>query len=128
MAKWASAALLDGGLDYFIANCTRVLVIRNYTLGDSYATVNGGTNKIIDAAIASGDYSKSGAANAPRVLNLPAKSGVAAIASVGGDDLHFAYCSAGAVHYVTDETTNQVITQGNDVDVPALTYTSNQPV
>lgn len=45
------------------------------------------------------------------------------------DDLHFAFTDGSAtVLWVTDETTNQVITSGNTVSFPQLTYTANQPV
>lgn len=44
------------------------------------------------------------------------------------DDLHFAFTDGAAnVIYVTDETSDQVITSGNPISWPQLTYTSNQP-
>ncbi len=45
------------------------------------------------------------------------------------DDLHLSFDDGSAnVLWVTDETTNQVITSGNPVDFPVLVYTAVQPV
>ena len=44
-------------------------------------------------------------------------------------DLHIAFTdSTSKVLLVTDETTDQVVTSGNTVNFPILTYTSAQPV
>ena len=45
------------------------------------------------------------------------------------DDLHYVFTDGSArVLFVTDETTNQVITGGNPVNFPQLEYLSGQPV
>jgi hypothetical protein len=76
----------------------------------------------------SGDYTLSGADNAPRVLTVAAKSGTASANSGASPNLHIAFTdNVGKVLWVTDETSDQVVTSGNTVNFPSLTYTSSQP-
>lgn len=126
MAKFASSSFLDGGLSYLKSTGTKMMLVKNYTFGDSYATVVG--NKIAEVTVASGDYTLSSSGN-NRQLALPTgKSATATASSVSGNDLHIAFTDGSAnVIYVTDETSNQVVTSGNTVNFPSLTYTSNQP-
>jgi hypothetical protein len=127
MARYAHIDVLDGGLNA-IAAATKMLLIKNYTALDSYATVTG--NKVCEVTLVSGDFSKSGADGAPRVLNMNInlKSGTATGSSIVSDDLHIAFTDGvSKVLLVTDETTNQVITSGNTVNFPQLSFTSNQP-
>lgn len=125
MAKWASTAVLDGGLDHVSANATRLLLLSAYAAGDSYATVV--ANALCTVTIDSSDFSKSGASGAARVLTLASQSGTASATS-STPDLHVALTDGTAnVLLVTDEVTDQGITNGNTVTFPAVTYTSSQP-
>lgn len=126
MAKWASAAFLDGGLDYLKANATHQLLIKAYAAADSYATVTG--NACADATMVNGDFVKS-ASGSNRLLTIAAKAGISVTANSGASpNLHLAFTDGSAnVIYVTDETTDQQVYSGNTVDFPALTYTVNQP-
>lgn len=127
MAKFASPNFLDGGLGYLKTNGSKMLLLKAYTAGDSYATVTG--NAIASANMASGDYTLAGASGAARTLTTAAgKNGVASADSGASPDLHIAFTNGSSeVIYVTDETSNQVVTSGNTVNFPQLTYTSNQP-
>lgn len=129
MAKWVRALVLDNGLNDIKNNATRMMLIKNYTANDSYATVTG--NKLAEVTMTGTDFILSGATGAPRVLTTPTtgtKTATATASSVGGDNLHFAFTDGAAnVIWVTDETSDQVITSGNTVSFPQLTYTSNQP-
>jgi hypothetical protein len=63
-------------------------------------------------------------------LTSPAsKSANASATSGASPDLHIAFLDTvnSKVLWVTDETSNQVITSGNPVDFPVVTYTSQQP-
>jgi hypothetical protein len=61
-------------------------------------------------------------------LTTAAKSGTATAGSGAAPDLHIAFTdNASRVLWVTDETSDQVITSGNMVAFPPLTYTSTQP-
>jgi hypothetical protein len=127
LAKYVSADVLDGGLNAIRNGAVRMLLLKAYTAGDSYATVNG--NAICEVTMVPGDYALSGADAAARVLTVSAKNGTAFANSGAAPDLHIAFTdSTSKVLLVTDETTDQVVTSGNTVNFPILTYTSAQPV
>jgi hypothetical protein len=127
MAKYAHADVLDGGLNGIKTVATKMLLLKAYAAADSYATVTG--NAICTVTMVSGDYTLSGADNAPRVLTVAAKSGTASANSGATPNLHIAFTDGSAkVLWVTDETSDQVVTSGNTVNFPSITYTSSQPV
>lgn len=126
MAKYAHADVLDGGLNAIKNSATRMLLLKAYAAGDTYATVT--SNAICTIAMVSGDYTLSGADNAPRVLTMAAKSGTASANSGASPNLHIAFTdNVSKVLWVTDETSDQVVTSGNTINFPSLTYTSSQP-
>lgn len=127
MAKYVHADVLDGGLNAIQNGAIRMLLIKSYTpVTDNYATVV--ANAICTVTMASGDYSIAGADGASRVLTIAAKSGTASADSGATPDLHIAFTDGTSkVLLVTDETTDQVVTNGNTVNFPSLTYTSAQP-
>lgn len=126
MAKFVHADVLDGGLNGIKTVATKMMLIKAYTAGDSYATVTG--NLLAEATMASGDYTLSSSGNNRVLTTATGKSATATAGSGAGPDLHIAFTDGAAkVLWVTDETTDQVITSGNTVNFPQLTYTSNQP-
>jgi uncharacterized Rossmann fold enzyme len=134
MAKWANALILDGGTDLIRTRAAttdriRMHVIKAYTAGDSYATVVT-TNSCGVVSMVAADYAQSGAAGASRTTTIAAKSSVSVTANSGaGPDLHIAHVDSvsSEVLYVTDETSNQVLTSGNTMNIPAHTYAVGQP-
>ena len=125
MAKFSSPNFLDGGLNYLKNNATKLMLIKAYTVGDSYATVTG--NMLAEATVASGDFTLS-SSGLSRLVTCAAKSATASASSGASPNLHFAFTDGvSEVIYVTDETTDQVITAGNTVNFPALPYTNLQP-
>ncbi len=128
MAKYSHADFLDGGFTYFKANVNSMRLLKAYTAGDTYATVNA-TNTICSVAVATGDFPLTGADIAARVMTSATKSATASASSGAAPNLHIAFVDtvASKVLWVTDETSDQVITSGNTVNFPALTYTSGQP-
>lgn len=126
MAKWVHSDVLDNGLNGIKNAATHMLLIKAYTAGDSYATVIG--NSIADATMIPSDYTLSSSGN-NRLITTPAgKSATASAGSGVAPNLHIAFTDGSAkVLWVTDETSDQVITAGNTVNFPQLTYTSNQP-
>jgi hypothetical protein len=125
MAKWVAASVLDNGINQIKNNATRMCLIKAYAAADSYATVAG--NIIAEAAMTSTDYTLSSVGNDRRATT--ATKSIAASASSGASpNLHVAFIDAATnVLWVTDETSDQVVTSGNTVNFPALTYTSAQP-
>lgn len=126
MAKWVASSVLDGGLTAIKTVATSMVLIKAYSAGDSYATVIG--NAIAASAMVSGDYTLS-SSSSNRVLTTAAgKSAVASANSGATPNLHIAFTDGSAnVIWVTDETSDQVVTSGNTVNFPVLTYTNNQP-
>ncbi len=125
MAKWVRSGALDNGLNDIKSNATHMLLIKAYTAGDSYATVTG--NIVADVTMASGDYTLS-SSSSNRLLTTATKSATASANSGATPNLHVAFTDGSAnVIWVTDETSDQVVTSGNTVNFPAVTYTANQP-
>ena len=126
MAKWAHADVLDNGINHIKNNATKMMVISAYTAGDSYATVTG--NKCAEVTMTGTDYTVSSSGNKRQVQSAAGKSATATANSGATPNLHIAFTDGSAkVLWVTDETSDQVITSGNTVNFPQLTYTSNQP-
>ncbi len=126
MAKWVSANVLDNGLNYIKNNATKMHLIKNYNANDSYATVL--SNDLGSANMISSDFTL-GTSGSNRNLTTATSKTATAIANSGiSPDLHFAFTNGSSeVIWVTDETSNQVITSGNTLNFPSLIYTSNQP-
>lgn len=129
MAKWVNSNVLDSGLNYIKTNATKMYLIKAYTAGDSYATV---ISNALNAGVtmASTDYTLGNGASSARTLTTAAgKSDTANASSGATPNLHIAWTDGSAnVLWVTDETSDQVVTSGNTINFPAVTYTSNQPV
>ena len=127
MAKWVNADVLDNGLNNIKTNCNKMVLVSTYTLGDSYATVNG--NILADVTMASGDFTLASSGNNRTLTTASGKQDTSANASGGGVNMHIAFVDTvnSKVLWVTDETSDQTITAGNPVTFPALVYTSQQP-
>lgn len=127
MAKFAHQQVLDNGLNYIKTNCNKVALISSYTVGESYATVNG---KILaEATMASADFTLASSGNNRTLTSAAGKSDTAANATGGSATNHIAFLNTtgSEVLWVTEETSGQVVTLGNPVNFPSLVYTSNQP-
>lgn len=127
MAKWVNADVLDLGINEIKTDANSMRLLSAYTAGDSYATVNAAS--IAAAAMTSGDYTLGNGASSARTLTTAAKSATASAGSGGAPNLHIAFVDTATsrVLWVTDETTDQVVTSGNTVNFPALVYTASQP-
>ena len=126
MAKWVRSGVLDNGLNDIKTNATHMLLIKAYTLADSYATVV--SNIVADVTMVSGDYTLASASSNRTLTTAAGKSATASANSGATPNLHFAFTDGSAnVIWVTDETSDQVVTSGNTVNFPQLVYTSNQP-
>jgi len=133
MAKFMNTDLMDFGLDRIRAkraagNTITLRLITAYTQGDAYATVDG--NSILSIPLEVGDLALGNQGTLGRQVQIAAKSGTASGSSQAADDLHFAVLddTESKVLAATDETTDQVITAGNQVHVPAHAYKYSQPV
>lgn len=126
MAKFAHADVLDNGPAHIKANATKMILVKAYALGDSYATVVG--NAVATANMTSADYTLGNGASNARTLTTATKSATASVAADVGD-AHFAFTDGtGKVLWVTDETGEAPNASGDTINFPALVYTSNQPI
>lgn len=127
MAKFAHANVLDNGLNYIKDNCTKVALISSYSVGESYATVNG---KILaEATMTPADFTLGSSGNSRTLTSAAGKQDTAANSTGGSATNHIAFLNVtgSEVLWVTEETSGQVVTAGNPVNFPSLVYTSNQP-
>ena len=126
MPRWYHPNTLDNGLNVIVNNTTQVHVIKNYALADSYATVL--ANSVGNAALAGGDKVLGDSATG-RQVTTASKSTTVTGDTLVTDDLHIALLDTVnlRVDAVTDETTDQVLTTGNPLTIPAVNWKSDQP-
>lgn len=126
MPKYLHPDVLDGGPLVIKNSASKMLLIKAYAVADSFATVTG--NKVAEVAVVNGDFSLSTINTNERRLAGPAgKSAAASVNSGAAPNLHIAFVDATRVLWVTDETSDQVITAPNPVDFPQLNLDSQQP-
>lgn len=127
MAKFVHPDVLDLGINNIKVNANSLRLLKAYAANDSYATVTG--NSIAAVAMASSDYTLGSSGNNRTLTTASGKSATASAGSGATPDLHLAYIDTvnSKVLWVTDETTDQVITSGNLVNFPSVVYTANQP-
>lgn len=132
MAKWASANVLEQGPKYIKDNCDKMLLLATYTAGDSYATITSGSNVLAEVTMASGDFTLAASGSDRTLTTASGKSDASANATAASSSTkHIAFVKSTAtteVLWVTEETTGQAITAGNQVNFPSLVYTVKQPV
>lgn len=127
MAKWAASSVLDNGLNQIKNNATKMLLIKAYSAADSYATVVG--NLVAEVTMTGTDFTLGTSGSDRTLTTASGKSATASANSGAGPNLHFAFTNgADTVYWVTDESSDQVVTLGNTVNFPQLVYTSQQPV
>ena len=127
MAKWVRSGVLDSGLNDIKNTATKMYLIKAYTAGDSYATV---MSNALNAGVtmAPGDFVITSSASNRLITTTVGKTDAATANSGAVPNLHIAFTDGSAnVIWVTDETTDQVITSGNTITFPSIVYTSNQP-
>ena len=128
--KYAHPDVLDGGLLAIKNNAVRLLLVKNYTAGDSYATVTG--NAVASVTLTSADFTIGNGANGSRTITLAAGKTAtatgAALAAGNGQDHEFALTDGSArVLCMLDETGESANQINDTITFPALVYTSNQP-
>lgn len=127
MAVFYGQNVLDKGLEYIGANCNELRLLSAYSVGDTYATVV--TNTVCLVAMVPGDYTIGNQGTNGRETIVSAKAGTASSDSGATPDLHVAltYSAGTEVVVVTDETSDQEITNGNPVNFPSWRAKMNQP-
>jgi len=125
MAKYAHPDVLDQGINFIKTNCNKIAVISAYTFGDSYSTVNAAI--LAEATMTSTDFTLGTSGNDRTLTSATGKSDTSANATGAASHIAFVDTANSKVLWVTEETSSQVITAGNQVNFPSLVYTSKQP-
>ena len=126
MAKFASSNMLDGGLSYLKNNATKAILIKDYTVGDSYEDVTG--NTVVAVTIDSSDILLTDGASSSRVATIAEQAGTVTGATGATPDLHYAFTNgSNEVIYVTNETTDREFLVDDTATMPAITVTVGQP-
>jgi hypothetical protein len=128
MAFYAHPDVLDQGPNFIKTNCTRMVAIKTYAFGDTYATVNGAGNILAEATMASTDFTLASSGNDRTLTTASGKSDTSANATGAVTHIGFLDVTNSKVLWVTQETSGQTITSGNPVNFPSLVYTAKQPV
>lgn len=130
MPKQVSQSALDAQLNAIKNGATKIMLIKNYTAGDSYATVTG--NAVATATISASNFTL-GSSGAARTLTFAAGTTAtatgAALAAGNGQDHHIAFTDGiSTVLWVTDETGELANSSGDTIGFPSVVLTANQPV
>jgi len=120
MAVFMSDTLLDAIADVMIAGFNQVTVCA----GQPANIVAIGTNALAQTALVGGDYTKANGDVSGRKVTTAAKAAVN-IATSGTAD-HIVLDDG--VKFAVFTCTSKVITAGDKVDIPALTFTAPDPV
>lgn len=135
MAKSYHNDIYDNGLNAAKTNGNKMVLCKqppaSYTDANNLPTDTPAGYKIAEVAMASGDYTVQDKAGGGRECAVAAKAGVTALAgSLGSDDLHIAVLDTvnSKLLVLTDETTNQPVTQGNAVNIPSWKFYFTPPV
>lgn len=128
MAKWFSPELLDNGLNKLVNDGNQIHLLSTYAAGDSYAVVTS-TNSLGSVALDPADKTLQNGALDSREVVIGAKTITGATASGASPDLHVAIVDTAnsVVVAVTDETSDQEIFGGNNVNIPSFAVRLNQP-
>lgn len=124
-ATWLGQDVMDHGLLRFGSNAQKLHVIDGYSLGATYATVVAAS--VGNVGVAGGDFSLSNVGN-DRKVTVAAKT-IASASGTSAGDLHIAVVddSNTEVLAVWEETTDQIISSGNPIEVPQLSCSIIQP-
>lgn len=127
MSAYASANVLDNGIQYIKTNCDKLVVVPSYTPGDSYATVMAAA--LAEVTMTSTDFTLASSGSDRTCTSASGKQDASANASGGSASNHFVFLYTGNTEVLsaTTETTGQSITAGNPVNFPSLVYTAKQP-
>lgn len=124
MTKMINQTVQDAPLLVVKNNSIRMMLVKTYAFGDSYAVCVG--NKIAEVVMTPADYVLASSGN-NRTLTVAAKSVAASNASAVGDHHIVHHNNVDTVLMVTDETLEAVNAAGDTVNFPSHVLTWPQP-
>lgn len=127
MTKFAHTDVLDNGPSYIKANCNKMALISSYVFGATYAAVNAAI--LAEVGMLSSDFTLATNVNDRTLTTAAGKFDASANATGGSASNHIAFLDTvnSKVLWVTEETSGQTVSAGNQVNFPSLVYTSKQP-
>lgn len=118
--------VLDNGLNELIGNADTLWLVKNPLVGDAINNQHTALSAKVVASVTllGGDKALGDYVGGRQVTTAAKTDSAADASSVGGDDLHFALVDSvnSRVLAITDETTDQVITVGNQTNLPAINW------
>lgn len=127
MTKFAHPDVLDNGPNYIKTNCNKVVLVGSYVFGATYAMVSAAI--LAEASMSSTDFVLSTNVNDRILTTNGSKVDASANATGGSASNHIAFLDTvnSKVLWVTEETSGQPVTAGNQISFPSLVYTAKQP-
>lgn len=128
MAVRVSNNVLDNGLLWIKNNCSRMVALKDYTPGGSYATVTAAGNILASVAMSPTDLTITSSGSGRVITSASGKIDLSSDAT--GIVTHIAFLddSGADVLWVTEETSGLGIVAGKQSDFPSLSYYSEQIV
>lgn len=118
--------IIDG-----VGGTGKIFLVQNYTIGDSYATISASPNNLGEATITSASFTgpTAGTPGLSRKITFDGVTGIVneTVAGGLGDCAICITDGASRVLCVTDETSEQALSTGNDLNFPAFEITAIQP-
>lgn len=125
--KYLHPDVLDGGPLVIKNNAVKMVLIKTYAFGDSYATVMG--NALATATVSPTDFTITTSGNS-RVLTVAAgKTATATADAIAGQGDHEIAFTDGVsrILWVADETGELPDHAGDTIGFPSVSLTENQP-
>jgi len=126
--------VFDNGLNHIDTNCNKMVLCKqpptSFNEANNLDTDAPPGYKVAEVVMAAVDFTVQDRTGGGRECVVAAKSAPALDNSLGSDDLHVCLLNTATseVTVITDETTDQVITTGNTVNIPSFTVFMPDPV
>ena len=127
MTKFVHTDVLNNGPSYIKTNCNKMVLISSYVFLVTYAAVN--ATILAEVGMISSDFTLATNVNDRTLTTAAGKFDASANATGGSASNHIAFLDNvnSKVLWVTEKTSEQVISAGNQVNFPSLVYTSKHP-
>lgn len=125
----SGSGAMDQLLESIRTGVNEIRLLETYTQGDDWSTVNGNTISTVAVTTGNFDTPQDAGTLARRLTFTGASDPSSANGSTGSPNLHIALVDSGSTKTVavTNETSNQPITQGNPITYPSFFLQVSQP-
>ena len=125
--KKLGSKVVAAPLNYVKANGNKIALLLNFTDTMTYAQANDAANVIASSVMTSSDFAIVDNGNGTQTVSTTAKTVTPLLT---GDPSHIVVFDTvnGDILWATNETSTGTVGTQNSVTIPAISYTSNQPV